>query len=1577
MAAIGYPKSTISLYGGLGVGQTVISVDSSDTLAVYFQCGSYYFCAATDSSGSAVGGFTSTSNITIDSSMGSYDYVSQSTSGQRGVLSTATRYLGPGSNYKTNGSLSIHTNIVYTGIQYNKYALITANGSYYCWVSTSNLGSPWLKLSYNGNSPTGTAPSNVPEAAWAHPATTPYSFTISSNQLTLSGYTFLGWSTSSTASSAAYSPGGSISISSNTTLYAVWQKQAYTVSFSISYDDGADSSGNTAPKSSNITGTFTTQSYSIGTTNNSYSWSATLHSAPVDVTGYFEFAGWDVYYNSITPSNLPAGSKLTMSANSSAPTQSATAVATWKRVKWDIGYYISLQGVSYDGAVTTPIVEKIGHSKSSDSLDYTFPTPQNVTVNNIQYKFIRWERYSGGDVIDTANGGAKKSFLANVNYPTYTWVAKWSIGYPASGKGIFSHGMNESFTVTVTGTVWDTTKGVESIAASEVQLSLNDIGQYTFDGWTDGTNTYAKGSPIDIPISTESGGVTTYFTSVLKQVRYDIGYELHLFDGSTEIKNTSFPKTVVISNVYSPDGYPSQLISSDVILPSLSDKTTAGYDWYHTGWSGPDTGDLAIGAVFSGTALSKEQNNGKYPVYNLSALWQRYYNVGFIITFNKGDWYPDDADLKIGSSSVWEYITTKSKEKPSELDPITILLPSPTPNNDTYRFGRWECLGVTYEAGEEISFKQEEIDANGKYPTYEIKALWQRHLYCTVQFQFGAEAVGLAASVLGNLQNWPTNYTHEIWSYYQYSESNVSTYITAGLPSCDNFTFNGWAETSTATTGAIQSYYVKNLTYNTSKGYNIDYLYGVWIEKTYGPFYIQFVSPGYINFASAYTMSTTYPAWIGHNGNTMDEAYYSISSASDRYGVKIDGLGYTSFASTDDIYTTFNFSVNPQYLKQSTAETYLGNASDNVIGYSRHETIQLKFKISELISNNSRQIKLLYWYSPQLMGIKLRDYYRNKLGANNTEYYLYPSSYDGNYGSNSDYLPLDDSAGVVKAIYIAPPQVSSNTYDIETGKKNFEFEGWSLNTGASSANGNTIWYATTSKTINVTTAELGDNYVERNVVYYEAGYRLQTYWIKAIYDLAGGSFTDSNKYPNEELFYAKGYNINKENVTVTLPPTAARPVWTNDDKTFDHWLQGTTQRQAGESFDVTSSSTDQSNPTEVTFVAVYWYNYYGEIIFMSVKTLEDGSDSLNLLYRKYDKNNPLRAATQDGCDVKLTKEEVEQYSLKVKDAPYYKFVGWHKNDNDKNNYQYDTVGDNYPIICSFKWSSSNITSNYFVLWAAFRQMHQYKATLSFDTNGGTGTFADINTPIYFWDEIITPSQPTKLTIKDIPVTQYNNPKKKGYQCLDWSKTKDNESTRINNAQTLDLLIPSMAYQGDNEVLHITQTLYALYKPITWTLNVIYKANTNDKTGTIVSGTLPETQKFSYTYDTNATGNEGLQEDGYKYKFKVTIPDLEPKCTNEDWFFLEWNTTADANKETGKTYLPKREYEIEGYGDFAYSGRPKSADYILYAIWVEGTICWIYTDTGGWVKAIPWIYDGGWQKSQSKLFETYKGEQTWR
>lgn len=113
-----------------------------------------------------------------------------------------------------NANLTAHVVLAWSS-SYPVQLLITTNETAYNYT-----------LAYNANNGSG-APGNQTGSNIG--TTASYTFTISSTSPTRSGYTFLGWSTSSTATSASYQPGGTITVSNGTTtLYAVW-KRANTV----------------------------------------------------------------------------------------------------------------------------------------------------------------------------------------------------------------------------------------------------------------------------------------------------------------------------------------------------------------------------------------------------------------------------------------------------------------------------------------------------------------------------------------------------------------------------------------------------------------------------------------------------------------------------------------------------------------------------------------------------------------------------------------------------------------------------------------------------------------------------------------------------------------------------------------------------------------------------------------------------------------------------------------------------------------------------------------------------------------------------------------------------------------------------------------------------------------------------------------------------------------------------------------------------------------------------------------------------------------------------------------------------
>ncbi len=80
-------------------------------------------------------------------------------------------------------------------------------------------------ITYNANGGSGAPASQIKTSGKA--------LTLSSTKPTRQGYTFLGWATSSGASSAQYNPGSSFTTDANTTLYAVWRKDAVSTGAQI------------------------------------------------------------------------------------------------------------------------------------------------------------------------------------------------------------------------------------------------------------------------------------------------------------------------------------------------------------------------------------------------------------------------------------------------------------------------------------------------------------------------------------------------------------------------------------------------------------------------------------------------------------------------------------------------------------------------------------------------------------------------------------------------------------------------------------------------------------------------------------------------------------------------------------------------------------------------------------------------------------------------------------------------------------------------------------------------------------------------------------------------------------------------------------------------------------------------------------------------------------------------------------------------------------------------------------------------------------------------------------------------
>lgn len=100
---------------------------------------------------------------------------------------------------------------------------VTFNVSVPAWTS--------YKITYNANGGSG-APGA--QTKWKD-----QTLTLSGTKPTRTGYSFLGWSTSSSATTATYSAGGSYTANSAATLYAVWKANTYKITYNANGGSGA------------------------------------------------------------------------------------------------------------------------------------------------------------------------------------------------------------------------------------------------------------------------------------------------------------------------------------------------------------------------------------------------------------------------------------------------------------------------------------------------------------------------------------------------------------------------------------------------------------------------------------------------------------------------------------------------------------------------------------------------------------------------------------------------------------------------------------------------------------------------------------------------------------------------------------------------------------------------------------------------------------------------------------------------------------------------------------------------------------------------------------------------------------------------------------------------------------------------------------------------------------------------------------------------------------------------------------------------------------------------------------------
>ncbi len=359
--------------------------------------------------------------------------------------------------------------------------------------------------------------------------------TLSSAKPTRSGYTFLGWSKSSTATSATYQAGGSFTANENTTLYAVWKKvETYTITY--------DANGGTgAPAAQTVTaGEYLTLSTTIPTR-----------------FGY-RFSCWGYTADSTGGKTAGASAKFT---------ESTTLYAVWSAPQSFVttAYQIDSAYITYAGEyyyfTFTPSI----------SGTYFFESTAGTGVDTYGCIYDS----SGNQLAYNDDGGEDRNFEVSYSMTAGTKYYLAARYYSSSTTGSFGVKLSRGYTISYNA------NGGNGAPSSQIKKYGTDLtlsstvptrSGYTFLGWsassTATTATYSAGE-----IFTSDANKTLYAVWKSNINTYTVTYNYSYNGGTSATK-----------------------ISASVVEGKVADLTPTATKsgWEFVGWNTSSTATTAL-----------------------------------------------------------------------------------------------------------------------------------------------------------------------------------------------------------------------------------------------------------------------------------------------------------------------------------------------------------------------------------------------------------------------------------------------------------------------------------------------------------------------------------------------------------------------------------------------------------------------------------------------------------------------------------------------------------------------------------------------------------------------------------------------------------------------------------------------------------------------------------------------------------------------------------------------------------------------------------------------------------------------
>ena len=660
-------------------------------------------------------------------------------------------------------------------------------------------------IAYNANGGSG-APANQVKSHF-----TPLK--LSTQKPRRTGYTFLGWSTSSTATTATYSPGDTYTNNGRVTLYAVWASKTYT----ISYDANG---GGGAPGSQRKTHDIKILIPTVEPVRNGYT-----------------FLGWGVSRTSTSPTYQPGEWYYS--------NISRTLYAVWQK-NAPTSYTVSYDANGGSGAPSS-------QTKTQDitlTLSGTKPTRSG-------YTFLGWATSSSATRASYQPGG---SYTANASVTLY---AVWSCNH-ASTKTVWD-----------TGCKWrKVCNNCGATLSSGTTHGPYTYGDWVYYSGSQHRRTktcdHGDYSGYEYASHSASTQYEQYSSSQHAKYSYCSGcsssigaknYESHTFTSSTvngQVVSTcslcgytkTSAQTYTVS--YNPNGgynAPASQTKVHGVTLALSSAVPYRNNYEFVGWSASSSATTA-----TYTAGASYTDNASVTLY---AVW-RYKPVTYTVAF----------DANGGTNAPSSQTKTYG---------VALTLTTAIPTRANYRFAGWSkdrnATSASYTAGGSYTdnasvtlyavwvYSPESYtvryDANGGSgaPSSQTKTYGVPLTLSVIKpTRAGYEFLGWATSKGATVSEYAPGerYTDEasvtfyaVWRYVpktytvsydanggssapgtQTKMENVALTLASTIPAREGYTFRGWATSPTATTADYQpgGSYTANAAVT---------LYAVWEKDSY------------------------------------------------------------------------------------------------------------------------------------------------------------------------------------------------------------------------------------------------------------------------------------------------------------------------------------------------------------------------------------------------------------------------------------------------------------------------------------------------------------------------------------------------------------------------------------------------------------------------------------------------------------------------------------------------------------------------------------------------------------------------